>query len=90
MKTLGNHTTGKARLYVNPLDDMHLPRLKKLIRKSVRHIQWSSAAFTKDTRPAFDGFGIGRGRMCAGLGLRPAIGTLTSIPAFASSVISCR
>jgi hypothetical protein len=77
-------------LPVKSLDDVHLPRLKKLIRKSVHHLQRSSAAFTKDTRPAFDGFASVRGRICGGPGLLSATGPETLIQAFVSNVIACR
>ncbi len=35
MDKLGKHKTGKSCLYVNKLDDIHLPTLKTLIRRSV-------------------------------------------------------
>jgi hypothetical protein len=35
LQALGKHKTGKACLYVNRLEDVHLPTLKKLIRTSV-------------------------------------------------------
>lgn len=38
MKALGKYKTGKSCLYVNKLDDIHLPTLKKLIRQSVKSI----------------------------------------------------
>jgi hypothetical protein len=34
----GKFKTGKSCLYINKLDDVHLPTLKKLIRESVRHV----------------------------------------------------
>lgn len=36
MKKLGKHKTGKSCLYINKLDDVHLPTLRKLIRESVK------------------------------------------------------
>jgi hypothetical protein len=38
MAGLGKFKTGKSCLYINKLDDVHLPTLKKLIRESVRHV----------------------------------------------------
>jgi len=38
LKKLGKYKTGKACLYINRLDDIHLPTLKKLIQQSVKHI----------------------------------------------------
>lgn len=35
MKKLGKYRTGRSCLYVNKLDDIHLPTLKTLIRRSV-------------------------------------------------------
>jgi hypothetical protein len=35
---LGKHKTGKSCLYINRLEDVHLPTLKKLIRASVKHM----------------------------------------------------
>ena len=37
LKKLGKFKTGKACLYVNKLEDVHLPTLEKLIRQSVKH-----------------------------------------------------
>lgn len=37
MKTLGKHKSGKSCLYINRLDDIHLPTLEKLIGESVRY-----------------------------------------------------
>jgi len=37
MKTLGKHKSGKACLYINRLQDIHLPTLEKLIEESVRY-----------------------------------------------------
>ncbi|HEX9794897.1 MAG TPA: DUF1801 domain-containing protein [Planctomycetota bacterium] len=39
MQQLGKHTTGKSCLYIKKLEDVHLPTLKKLIQKSVAHMQ---------------------------------------------------
>ncbi len=36
MEKLGKHKTGKSCLYINKLDDVHLPTLRKLIRESVK------------------------------------------------------
>lgn len=36
MEKLGKHKTGKGCLYIKSLDDVHLPTLKQLIRKSIR------------------------------------------------------
>ena len=38
LQKLGKHKTGKACLYINRLDDIHLPTLKKLIQHSVKHM----------------------------------------------------
>ena len=38
LQKLGKHKTGKACLYINRLDDIHLPTLKKLIQQSVKHM----------------------------------------------------
>ncbi len=38
MANLGKHKTGKSCLYINKLDDVHLPTLKKLIRLSAARI----------------------------------------------------
>ena len=38
LKKLGKHKTGKACLYINRLDDIHLPTLKKLVQQSVKHM----------------------------------------------------
>ena len=37
MKRLGDFKTGRSCLYVNKLEDIHLPTLKQLIRESVKH-----------------------------------------------------
>jgi hypothetical protein len=36
MKQLGKHGTGKGCLYIKRLSDVHIPTLKKLIRRSVK------------------------------------------------------
>lgn len=36
---LGKHKTGKSCLYINSLDDIHLPTLKELVKKSVQHVK---------------------------------------------------
>ena len=38
LNKLGKHKTGKACLYINRLDDVHLPTLKKLIQHSFKHM----------------------------------------------------
>jgi hypothetical protein len=38
LKSLGKVKTGKACLYVNRLDDIDLPTLRKLIKQSVQHM----------------------------------------------------
>jgi hypothetical protein len=38
LQKLGKHKTAKACLYINRLDDVHLPTLKKLIQHSVKHM----------------------------------------------------
>ena len=37
LKKLGKHKTGKSCLYINKLQDIHLPALRKLIDQSVKH-----------------------------------------------------
>ena len=39
MKKLGRHRTGKSCLYLKSLDDVHLPTLKQLIKRSVAHVE---------------------------------------------------
>ena len=39
MARLGKHKTGRACLYVNKLEDVHLPTLRQLIKKSTAYIQ---------------------------------------------------
>ena len=38
MAKLGKYKTGKSCLYINKLEDVHLPTLKQLIRRSYRHV----------------------------------------------------
>ena len=38
MDKLGKYTTGKSCLYINCLDDIHIPTLKKLVKQSVDHM----------------------------------------------------
>ena len=38
MAKLGKYKTGKSCLYVNKLEDIHLPTLRRLIAQSVEHI----------------------------------------------------
>ena len=37
LKSLGKYKTGKACLYINRLDDVDLPTLRKLVKQSVQH-----------------------------------------------------
>ncbi len=37
LENLGKHKVGKGCLYINKLEDVHLPTLKKLIASSVKH-----------------------------------------------------
>ena len=39
MAKLGKYKTGKSCLYINKLEDIHLPTLKKLIKQSVTHMK---------------------------------------------------
>ncbi|MFH0945308.1 MAG: DUF1801 domain-containing protein [Planctomycetota bacterium] len=39
MKKLGRHKTGKSCLYIRKLEDVHLPTLKELVKKSVAHMR---------------------------------------------------
>ncbi len=39
LEKLGKHTTGKSCLYIKSLDDVHLPTLKQLIARSVKHMR---------------------------------------------------
>ncbi|MEX0703198.1 MAG: DUF1801 domain-containing protein [Planctomycetales bacterium] len=41
LKKLGKHTTGKGCLYVKRLDDIHLPTLKELVKRSVKDLRKS-------------------------------------------------
>lgn len=38
LKSFSKYKTGKACLYVNRLDDVNLPTLRKLIKQSVQHM----------------------------------------------------
>lgn len=38
LSKLGRHKTGKSCLYINSLEDVHLPTLKTLIRESVKEL----------------------------------------------------
>jgi len=48
MNQLGKHRKGKSCLYIKRLSDIHVPTLKKLIKRSVKDLQ----AHTKSQRPA--------------------------------------
>jgi hypothetical protein len=39
LKSLGKHKTGKGCLYINRLDDIDLPTLRKLVKRSVQHMR---------------------------------------------------
>jgi hypothetical protein len=39
LKRLGKHTTGKACLYINSLDDIHMPTLRKIVQESVKYVK---------------------------------------------------
>lgn len=43
MKKLGKHKTGKSCLYINRIDDIHLPTLKQLVQQSVKFMSKISA-----------------------------------------------
>ena len=43
LKKLGKHKLGKACLYINRLDDVHLPTLRELVKQSVRHMKRANA-----------------------------------------------
>ena len=43
LQKLGKHKLGKACLYLNRLDDVHLPTLRELVRQSVRHMKRTNA-----------------------------------------------
>lgn len=38
MDKLGKHKVGKSCLYINSLDDIHIPSLKKLVKQSYQHM----------------------------------------------------
>lgn len=38
MDKLGKHKVGKSCLYINSLDDIHIPTLKKLVKQSYQHM----------------------------------------------------
>jgi hypothetical protein len=42
LQKLGKYKTGKSCLYINRLDDVHVPTLKELIKQSVRHMARSN------------------------------------------------
>ena len=39
LKSLGKHKTAKSCLYINRLDDVDLPTLRKLIKQSVQYMK---------------------------------------------------
>ena len=39
LKKLGKHSTRKSCLYLNSLDNVHLPTLRTLVRESVKHMK---------------------------------------------------
>ena len=39
LEKLGKHKTGKSCLYINKLDDIHVPTLKKLIKDGLKHMK---------------------------------------------------
>ena len=41
LKKLGQHKAGKGCLYIRRLEDVHVPTLRQLIRKSVAHLRRS-------------------------------------------------
>ncbi len=43
LEKLGKHKTGKVCLYINKLDDVHLPVLRKMILKSYKHMKKQTA-----------------------------------------------
>jgi hypothetical protein len=47
MKQLGKHSTGKSCLYIKRLSDIHVPTLKKLIKRSVKQLQDYRTSKTK-------------------------------------------
>jgi hypothetical protein len=42
LEKLGKHSLGKGCLYIRSLDDVHLPTLKSLVKKSVAHMKMSN------------------------------------------------
>jgi hypothetical protein len=38
LSKLGKFKTGKSCLYINKIEDIHLPTLKELIQRSVKHV----------------------------------------------------
>ncbi len=46
MEKLGKYKTGKSCLYLKRLEDVHLPTLRKLIQRSVKHLKkkWAKGA----------------------------------------------
>lgn len=52
LENLGKHKTGKGCLYVNRLEDIHLPTLEKLVKRSVRESKKSSSATRKKSESA--------------------------------------
>jgi hypothetical protein len=47
MEQLGKHKTGKGCLYIKRLDDIHVPTLKKLIKRSVKELRDRAKAEAK-------------------------------------------
>jgi hypothetical protein len=43
LEKLGKHTTGKGCLYINKLEDVNMPTLKKIIQRSVKLAKTESA-----------------------------------------------
>ena len=43
MADLGKYKTGKSCLYINKLEDVNLPTLKKLVKKSAEHVAQTNA-----------------------------------------------
>ena len=43
MKKLGKYKTGKSCLYINKLEDIHLPTLKQLVARSAKHMVKTNA-----------------------------------------------
>ena len=44
MKKLGKHSCGKSCLYINRLEDVHLPTLKKLVKESFKYMKKRTAS----------------------------------------------